>query len=534
MNSKKIAIISAAAALILVIITLVVVNSRAGGTGLYISSVSGDVSVTRTDGTSENAAADMLLSEGDILTVNDGGSCTIIYRTLKNRDENYAVVESASQVFVSNEFDGKSDGELYLNRGSVLVSSVSAMPQNILVRTESTSVTTKESAVRVAYAVGETNSTSVASFMGNVDVQMYDILGNPVGQDGAEAKKPELLGSGLSGKIISGNPAPAFDYLNVPVSLSDYNADTLRALVTISAFDELAFSSQDIKAAYDAAAGNETETSETTVTETEPVTTEVTETTEPEMTETSEETSVTTTAPAPSYTTAYEPPATTAPPVTTTAAPQTTAGGNGELIPVYIFIEDEIIYQEVPYGGDAEEPAIPAIEGKVFVEWDSSFTNITSERTITAIFRDADQQGNTTSATTEATTTGDIKYYNVTIDINGILSTQQVPEGGTAVLPEVNVPGYAFNGWSHSPENITSDLTIYALLTKDPTNTGETKTYTVTFIANGISYPVSVTGGQAAVPPSVPFMDSFGQSFIGWNVDFSCVNSDLTVYAIYG
>lgn len=538
MNSRKIAIISAAAALILVIVTLVVVNSRAGGTGLYISSVSGDVLVTKTDGTSENAVADMLLSEGDILTVNDGGSCTIIYRTLKNRDENYAVVESASQVFVSNEFDGKTDGELYLNRGSVLVSSVSPMPQNILVRTESTSVTTKEAAVRVAYEVGEKNSTSIASFMGNVDVQMYDILGNPVGQDGAEAKKPELLGSGLSGKIISGNPAPAFDYLNVPVSLSDHNSDTLRALVTISAFDELAFSSQDIKAAYDAASGAETEVAETTVTvsETEPVTTSETEASETEMTETSEETYITTTAPAPSYTTAYEPPVTTAPPVTTTAAPQTTAGGNGELIPVYIFIEDEIIYQEVPYGGNAEEPSIPTIEGRVFVQWDNSFTNITSERTITAIFRDADQQEVTTSAAeTSVTSQGETKYYTVTVDVNGICTIQQVPEGGTAVLPDVNVAGYTFIGWSRPPENITSDTTIAAILVpNNGASGGNTVTYTVTFIADGKDYPVTVKAGESAVPPEVPYLDIFGQKFIGWNVDFSNVNSDLTVYAIYG
>ena len=85
MKSFKTAIIAGALALVAVIATVIVLTSGSSGYGLYISSVSGDVVISNAEGTTQ-AAAETFLATGDALTVNAGGSCTLIYRTRDNYD----------------------------------------------------------------------------------------------------------------------------------------------------------------------------------------------------------------------------------------------------------------------------------------------------------------------------------------------------------------------------------------------------------------------------------------------------------------
>lgn len=541
MKSFKTAIIAGALALVAVIATVIVLTSGSSGYGLYISSVSGDVVISNTEGTTQ-AAAETFLATGDALTVNAGGSCTLIYRTRDNYDQNYIVLEPATQVLATGKYTGKSDDELYLNRGSVMVSALNKSKKNIIIRTASASVTTKDAAMRIAYELGEgTTTTLAASFGGASEIQLYDALGNAVDRDGMKLQSPEVLGEGLSAKVVSSGDVPSFEYLNIKTDLSAYNADTLKELLTISAFHDgmLSFTAAEIKAAYDAApteapadepeVPEESVTEETTVT-TVPETSETEETTIP-----SEETTVTTTTPA-QTTTAYT--TTTA---ATTQAPQTTAQttstASGKMITVYVIIDDEITMQEVPYGGNATQPADPVIEGKRFVGWDGSFTNITEETTISAIFED-DTSVTTASTSvtfdTTETTTSDSRMFTVTVIVNGQATTQQVAYGGSAVLPAVNIPGYVFMGWDRSPDNITENCTITAILVPDGSTTDTSATtYTVTFVVDGVSYPVTVSAGSSAVAPVSPTINSRGQTFIGWDTDFSNVTHDLTVTALF-
>lgn len=541
MKSFKTAIIAGALALVAVIATVIVLTSGSSGYGLYISSVSGDVVISNAEGTTQ-AAAETFLATGDALTVNAGGSCTLIYRTRDNYDQNYIVLEPATQVLATGKYTGKSDDELYLNRGSVMVSALNKSKKNIIIRTASASVTTKDAAMRIAYELGEgTTTTLAASFGGASEIQLYDALGNAVDRDGMKLQSPEVLGEGLSAKVVSSGDVPSFEYLNIKTDLSSYNADTLKELLTISAFHDgmLSFTAAEIKAAYDAApteapadepeVPEESVTEETTVT-TVPETSETEETTIP-----SEETTVTTTTPA-QTTTAYT--TTTA---ATTQAPQTTAQttstASGKMITVYVIIDDEITMQEVPYGGNATQPADPVIEGKRFVGWDGSFTNITEETTISAIFEDdASVTTASTSVTfdTTETTTSDSRMFTVTVVVNGNATTQQVAYGGSAVLPAVNIPGYVFMGWDRSPDNITENCTITAILVPDGSTTDTSATtYTVTFVVDGVSYPVTVSAGSSAVAPVSPTINSRGQTFIGWDTDFSNVTHDLTVTALF-
>ena len=541
MKSFKTAIIAGALALVAVIATVIVLTSGSSGYGLYISSVSGDVVISNAEGTTQ-AAAETFLATGDALTVNAGGSCTLIYRTRDNYDQNYIVLEPATQVLATGKYTGKSDDELYLNRGSVMVSALNKSKKNIIIRTASASVTTKDAAMRIAYELGEgTTTTLAASFGGASEIQLYDALGNAVDRDGMKLQSPEVLGEGLSAKVVSSGDVPSFEYLNIKTDLSAYNADTLKELLTISAFHDgmLSFTAAEIKAAYDAApteapadepeVPEESVTEETTVT-TVPETSETEETTIP-----SEETTVTTTTPA-QTTTAYT--TTTA---ATTQAPQTTAQttstASGKMITVYVIIDDEITMQEVPYGGNATQPADPVVEGKRFVGWDGSFTNITEETTISAIFEDdASVTTASTSVTfdTTETTTSDSRMFTVTVIVNGQATTQQVAYGGSAVLPAVNIPGYVFMGWDRSPDNITENCTITAILVPDGSTTDTSATtYTVTFVVDGVSYPVTVSAGSSAVAPVSPTINSRGQTFIGWDTDFSNVTHDLTVTALF-
>lgn len=541
MKSFKTAIIAGALALVAVIATVIVLTSGSSGYGLYISSVSGDVVISNAEGTTQ-AAAETFLATGDALTVNAGGSCTLIYRTRDNYDQNYIVLEPATQVLATGKYTGKSDDELYLNRGSVMVSALNKSKKNIIIRTASASVTTKDAAMRIAYELGEgTTTTLAASFGGASEIQLYDALGNAVDRDGMKLQSPEVLGEGLSAKVVSSGDVPSFEYLNIKTDLSAYNADTLKELLTISAFHDgmLSFTAAEIKAAYDAApteapvdepeVPEESVTGETTVT-TVPETSETEETTIP-----SEETTVTTTTPA-QTTTAYT--TTTA---ATTQAPQTTAQttstASGKMITVYVIIDDEITMQEVPYGGNATQPADPVIEGKRFVGWDGSFTNITEETTISAIFEDdASVTTASTSVTFDSTetTTSDSRMFTVTVVVNGNATTQQVAYGGSAVLPAVNIPGYVFMGWDRSPDNITENCTITAILVPDGSTTDTSATtYTVTFVVDGVSYPVTVSAGSSAVAPVSPTINSRGQTFIGWDTDFSNVTHDLTVTALF-
>ena len=541
MKSFKTAIIAGALALVAVIATVIVLTSGSSGYGLYISSVSGDVVISNAEGTTQ-AAAETFLATGDALTVNAGGSCTLIYRTRDNYDQNYIVLEPATQVLATGKYTGKSDDELYLNRGSVMVSALNKSKKNIIIRTASASVTTKDAAMRIAYELGEgTTTTLAASFGGSSEIQLYDALGNAVDRDGMKLQSPEVLGEGLSAKVVSSGDVPSFEYLNIKTDLSAYNADTLKELLTISAVHDgmLSFTAAEIKAAYDAApteapadepeVPEESVTEETTVT-TVPETSETEETTIP-----SEETTVTTTTPA-QTTTAYT--TTTA---ATTQAPQTTAQttstASGKMITVYVIIDDEITMQEVPYGGNATQPADPVVEGKRFVGWDGSFTNITEETTISAIFEDdASVTTASTSVTfdTTETTTSDSRMFTVTVVVNGNATTQQVAYGGSAVLPAVNIPGYVFMGWDRSPDNITENCTITAILVPDGSTTDTSATtYTVTFVVDGVSYPVTVSAGSSAVAPVSPTINSRGQTFIGWDTDFSNVTHDLTVTALF-
>ncbi len=162
----------------------------------------------------------------------------------------------------------------------------------------------------------------------------------------------------------------------------------------------------------------------------------------------------------------------------------------------------------VDYGNSATPPEDPTREGYLFAGWDTDFSNVTSDLTVTAQYS--------------------ILQFTVTfIDYDGtVLKTEIVDYGNSATPPEDPTrEGYLFAGWDTDFSNVTSDLTVtaqYSILQ-----------FTVTFIdydATVLKTEI-VDYGNSATPPEDPTRE--GYTFTGWDTDFSNVTSDLTVTAQY-
>ena len=105
--------------------------------------------------------------------------------------------------------------------------------------------------------------------------------------------------------------------------------------------------------------------------------------------------------------------------------------------------------QTVEEGSGATAPNNPTRDGYDFTGWDVSFSNITSNLTVTAQYS--------------------IKTYIVTFkDHDGTtLKTQTVTHGNAAIAPsDPTRDGYDFTGWDKSFNNIISNLTVTAQYTQ--------------------------------------------------------------------
>lgn len=176
---------------------------------------------------------------------------------------------------------------------------------------------------------------------------------------------------------------------------------------------------------------------------------------------------------------------------------------------VTLVVADKSTILRVKDGDPAPIPESIAIDGYMFYGWDTDYSCIKSDITVTAILKG-------------------IGIHTVTFMISGQVYTVQVENGGTALPPFVptnDINGDTFTGWDKSLNNITADTTITAVF--------GASSYTVTFVIDGKSYPVMVKNGEDAIPPFTPTVNSQGQTFIGWSGNYLCVKSDLTITAIF-
>ncbi|AQQ09584.1 GLUG domain protein [Sedimentisphaera cyanobacteriorum] len=172
--------------------------------------------------------------------------------------------------------------------------------------------------------------------------------------------------------------------------------------------------------------------------------------------------------------------------------------------------------QTVYEGEDAAEPTIEANEGWEFAGWDTDFTNVQSDLTVTAQY-ELTYTVNFLSGANGTITSGDTE--------------QTVADGGSATAPTVEAnTGWEFTGWDTDFTNVQSDLTVTAQYEA-------TRQYTVTFdagaggsITSGEAVQTVYEGGDAEAPeitPNAPYI------FAGWDKEFTNVQSEITVTAQY-
>ncbi len=174
--------------------------------------------------------------------------------------------------------------------------------------------------------------------------------------------------------------------------------------------------------------------------------------------------------------------------------------------------------EEVERGKAATAPADPVREGFAFTGWDTDFTSITEDITVTAIYKEL----------------ADDEFIVIFTDSDGtVLSTQVVRKGESATAPADPVREadaqytYTFTGWDKDFTNVSSDLTITAqydaVLNK----------YTVTFMDQDGSVidTQTVEYGKGATAPADPEREGF--VFKGWSADFTEITGNITIIAQY-
>ena len=173
--------------------------------------------------------------------------------------------------------------------------------------------------------------------------------------------------------------------------------------------------------------------------------------------------------------------------------------------------------QTVEYGKAATAPADPTRDGDAqytytFAGWDTDFSKITADTTVTATY----------SST--------VNSYTVTfVDYDGtVLDTQTVEYGKAATAPaDPTREGYTFAGWDTDFSKITADTTVTATYSANVTS------YTVTFVDydGTVLDTQTVEYGKSATAPADPTRE--GYTFAGWDTDFSKITADTTVTAKY-
>ncbi|MBQ7209426.1 MAG: InlB B-repeat-containing protein [Paludibacteraceae bacterium] len=232
----------------------------------------------------------------------------------------------------------------------------------------------------------------------------------------------------------------------------------------------------------------------------------------------------------------------------------------------------------VDYGTTTTAPVAPLETGYTFVTWDPDFSIVKGDMDITALYTinqytvtfldwTADPQVIATSTVDYLTPavppadeflpehygyhfdhwSKDISSVKEDFSVNAIyvlnhytvefigpdgtaFNTQDVTHGSAAVEPAASeVPekeGYHFNGaWDKTFDNVESDLQVHPNY--------DLNVYTVTFkdFDNTVLKTETVNWHEAATAPDDPIRGD--HVFIGWDTDFSSVESDLTVRAMY-
>ena len=176
--------------------------------------------------------------------------------------------------------------------------------------------------------------------------------------------------------------------------------------------------------------------------------------------------------------------------------------------------------QTVPYGGKAVAPEVSGTRTSVFLNWNKTFENITSDTTIEAVCS-SDSTVNITS------------YYE---NITGGYSMGETKQITVSALPETyTYTPVVENNYDVNKSLSSTSCSLYAGKEQTISIYYDLKRYTVTFkfeklnLVSGDITQIIPHGGSAIAPV---LENTETVIFSRWDVDFSNVTSNLTVNAV--
>ena len=174
--------------------------------------------------------------------------------------------------------------------------------------------------------------------------------------------------------------------------------------------------------------------------------------------------------------------------------------------------------QGVAHGAAAVKPADPAKEGFIFTEWDSDFSVVESDLKINALFVEAAEVCFNTNEVVACTTV--VKGDTVNVPE---LPASEDPEGFTCT-------SWTFNGAAFEATIVKADsnITIEAVCHDNANDVKFVAFDTVLVDSQRVNY------GEAAVAPADSVIPEFpGYRFSEWDKDFSSVEDDMVVNAVF-
>lgn len=184
-----------------------------------------------------------------------------------------------------------------------------------------------------------------------------------------------------------------------------------------------------------------------------------------------------------------------------------------------VFYNGEIVVdsQRVAYGKDAVEPTAPSKEGYTFTGWDSEFKNVISDLKVNALFE-----------------------VNVEVCFNAgnQVSCDTVMKGSEVEIPEAPVSeepsGYTCTGWTLNGEAFAekvvkadSNITFEGVCRLNGSNVLFVAFDTVLVDSQHVDF------GAAAIAPDSLVPEFPGYRFNDWDKDFTAVEADMIVNAIF-
>lgn len=172
--------------------------------------------------------------------------------------------------------------------------------------------------------------------------------------------------------------------------------------------------------------------------------------------------------------------------------------------------------QIINEGENAVPPTAPEVSGYHFVGWDKSYTTITANVDITALYGEDNK-------------TWTVTYLNWD---NSPLGTEQVNDGEAAQGVNATREGYTFVGWSEDISSVKSNMTVTALF--------DVSVFTITYTIDGVDifseqveHGEMPTAYQAIEDQGKPATEQYVYTFDHWNPAIVAATSDATYEAVF-